>query len=283
MKKKIIATLMCCMAACSIISAQETVKAFSHLSVGLEFLSTTGFGLELATPLHPNFALRGGISLLPYSYNTTFDIPIDGGIKGQINDAINQDPTGQIKSILEQKGLPTKAEDINTGFNTTATLGMVNGKILLDYYPWAKHSFHLTAGVYIGETKLIKIKGKMEQAFGVLNVLNDNGFNYFNDVYYNDIENGYQITGKDISDINGAVSITSVKPYFGLGFGRAVPKSRVGVTFEIGAFYQNTPKLTSDNSNIQKYIDTQLSGVTDVLNKLSIYPVVSLKLNLRIF
>jgi len=279
MKKKIIATLMCCMAACSIVSAQDTVKVVGHLSAGLEFFSTTGFGLELATPLSTNFALRSGISLLPYSYNTTFDIPIDAGIKGQIDNALNDYP--EIASILKQNGLPARAEDISTDFNTTASLGLFNGKILLDYYPLAEYSFHFTAGVYIGATKLVKIKGKMDQAVDVLNVLKDNGFDFFKDVYYQG--NDYHITGYDISDISGTVTINSVKPYLGLGFGRAVPKSRVGVTFEIGAYYQNTPKLTSDNSNIQKYIDTQLSGVTDVLNKLSIYPVVSLKLNLRIF
>jgi len=282
MKKKFFATVLCCVTACSMISAQENVSAFSHLSVGLELFSTTGFGLELATPLSPHFAFRGGISLLPISYSTSFEIvSIDGGLKENINNAINSDP--EIASILTQNGLPTRAEDINTNFNTTATLGLVNGKILVDYYPWAKSSFHLTAGVYIGATQLIKMKGRMDQAVDVLNVLKDNGHNFFEDVYYDDNENGYHLTGNDVSNINGAITINAIKPYFGLGIGRAVPKSRVGICFEIGAFYQNTPKLTSDNHNIQQYIDNQLSGISDVLNKLPVYPVVSLKLNFRVF
>jgi len=286
MKTKFFTVLLCCTTAWSGISAQKTVSAFSNLSLGVEFFSTTGLGLEIATPLSPNFALRGGISMFPISYSTTFGAPVDQSIMSDINNAIASQP--QIATILAQKGLPTRSEDISTDVNATASLNLVNGKLLVDYYPSAKRAFHITAGVYIGSSDLFKVKGKMDQANEVLNVLKDNGVKDNNGVdfidrsYVIDQEKGYQITGKDITNITGSVKINTVKPYLGLGFGRAVPKSRVGVTFEIGAFYHGTPALKSDNENIQKLIDGELSGLTEVFNKLSIYPVVSLKLNFRI-
>lgn len=280
MKIKFFTVLFCCMTVWSGISAQKTVSAFSNLSLGIEFFSTTGFGIELATPLSPHFALRGGVSMLPISYSTTFGAPVDQGIIGDINDAIASQP--QISTILAQKGLPTRAEDISTDVNTTASLNLVNGKLLFDYYPSAKRAFHITAGLYIGSSQLIKLKGKMDQAVDVLNVLKDNNVDFFDRSYVIDQEKGYQLTGNNIKNITGRLNINSVKPYLGLGFGRAVPKSRVGVTFEIGAFYQGTPALKSDSENIQKLIDGELSGVTEVLNKLPIYPVLSLKLNFRI-
>jgi len=275
------------MTAWSGISAQKTVAAFSNLSLGVEFFSTTGLGLEIATPLSPNFALRGGVSMLPVSYNTTFGAPVDQSILSDINNAINSQP--QIASILTQKGLPSRAEDISTDVNATASLNLINGKVLVDYYPSAKHAFHITAGVYIGSSELIKVKGEMNQAVDILNVLKDNGVKDNNGVdfidrsYVVDQEKGYQITGKDINNITGSVKINTVKPYLGLGFGRAIPKSHLGVAFEIGAFYQGTPALKSDSPDIQNLINGELSGLTEVLNKLSIYPVVSLKLNFRLF
>ena len=287
MKTRFFTFLLCCMTAWSGVSAQKTVSAFSNLSLGVEFFSFTGFGIELATPLSPNFALRGGVSILPINYNITFKAPVDQGIINEINNAIttSQPP---VSTILAENGLPTKAEDISTDVNTTVSLNFVNGKLLFDYYPSANHAFHITAGFYIGSSQLIKLKGKMDQAVDVLNVLKDNGVldnngkNFIDRTYVIDQENGYQLTGNDIKNITGSLNINTVKPYLGLGFGRAVPKSRVGVTFEIGAFYQGTPALKSDNENIQKLIDGELSGVTETLNKLPIYPVLSLKLNFRI-
>jgi len=286
MKTKFFAVLLCCMTAWSGVSAQKAVSAFSNLSLGVEFFSTTGLGIELATPLSPNFALRGGLSMLPVNYSISFGAPVDQGIISEINNAITSNPG--VMSILSQKGLPTRAEDISTDVNATASLNFVNGKILIDYYPSAKHAFHITAGVYIGSSELIKLKGKMNQAVDFLNVLKDNnvldnnGVDFIDRSYVVDQEKGYQLNGSDIRDISGSVKISTVKPYLGLGFGRAVPKRRVGLTFEIGAFYQGTPALKSDNPDIQKLIDGELTGVTEILNKLPIYPVLSLKLNFRI-
>ena len=276
MKKKIYTVLLCGIVAWSGISAQETVKAFEHLSMGLE-VSTTGIGLELATPLSSNFALRGGFSLLPFSYDATFGTNVSESLKNKIDNAVTSHP--DIEADLIQQGLPTRARDINTDVDATASLNFFNGKFLIDYYPAAKHSFHITAGLYIGKSNLIKLEGKMQEAVDVLNVLKNHGVNYFDEPFFSD----YQVQGKDLLDIKGAISVNSVKPYLGLGFGRVAPKGRVGVNFEIGAFYQGTPKLTSENSNIQKLLDDELTDISDVFNKLSIYPVISLKLNFRIF
>lgn len=281
MKKQIFAAILCCIIAWSVVSAQKDIKSPGHLSLGIELFSTTGFGLELGTPLGSNFALRGGISLLPIKAKTTFDISISENMIDRIDAAIAG--SSEIRTALSQNGLPTSARNINTDADVTGALGLINGKLLFDYYPSAKYGFHLTAGVYIGPAKLLKGEGRMEEAIKVLDVLKTNGVDLFNETFTVDSEKGYQLTGKDLTNINGAVKINSVKPYLGLGFGRAVPKRRVNVNFEIGAFYQGKPKITSDSPNMQKFIDSELTDVTSILNKWSIYPVMSLKLNFRIF
>ena len=286
MKKKFFTTLLGFIIAWSGVLAQKNDQSSGHLSLGVEFYSTTGFGLELATPLGSNFALRGGISLFPLNFKGTIKPSITENIKNKIDGAINSSP--ELEAALSQLGLPTRAQDINTDINTTGSLGLTNGKILIDFYPSAEHSFHITGGLYIGPTDLLKVEGRMDRAIEVLNVLKSHGFDFFDESFVVDQQIGYQLSGYDITDFRGAVKINSVKPYLGLGFGRAVPKSRVGVSFEIGAFYQGTPKITSDNSNIQKFVDDKLNDVTGVditgaLNNSLIYPVLSLKLNLRLF
>jgi len=278
MKKKIFTALLSFIALCAGISAQEAAKNHGHLALGVE-ASSTGFGLELAAPLNSNFALRGGVSLFPsYNYNYAFNVNLTESIKNNINNEINSEP--DILNQLNQNGLPTRAEDIDTNFKTTAALNFLNGKILIDFYPSAKYAFHITGGVYIGKSDIVKIKGKMDQAVEVLKVLQPY-HDYFNETVIAD--GNYQLTGNDLRDMQGVLRVNSVKPYFGIGFGRAAPKSRVGVNFEIGAFYQGAPKLAGNNNNVQKLIDSESSRVTDVLNQLPVYPVISLKLNFRLF
>jgi len=277
MNKKFFTTLLGFIIICAGISAQKTAKASGHLAVGVE-ASTTGFGLELATPMGSHFALRGGVSLFPaYSYDDNFNVNLTESFKTQFNEFVASDP--ELASALEQQGIKS-ANDINTDIKATATLNFLNGKILIDIYPWAKYAFHITGGVYIGRSDIIKVKGKMDQAANILGQLPPK---------YSDIplitndEKDYELTGNDIRNMQGVLRVNSVKPYLGIGFGRAVPKSRVGMSFEIGAFYQGTPEFVGNSSNVQKLIDAELTGVTDVIKKIPVYPVISLKLNLRIF
>jgi len=257
---------------------QKTASAFNHLAIGVELFSTTGFGLEVGTPLSPHFALRGGFSMLPYSYGATFDGVVDQSILEDIDNTIDIEPA--IRSALAQKGLPTRATDVSTDMNVGVSLNPT-GKILIDYYPSSKYTFHITAGAYFGSGKMIKLKGRMDEAVDVLNVLKDYGYDYLDDIYV--IDDNYQLTGRDVMDIRGALKVNAVKPYFGLGFGRAVPKKRVGVNFEIGVVYHGTPKITSESQNIQRLIDNELSEVMDVLKDYPIYPIISFKLTVRLF
>ena len=151
MKKQII--LICLLLSCctTISFAQRDMKAFEHLAVGLE-AGTTGIGLDVAVPLHPHFALRAGIAMFPYSYSTGFDIDF---ASSEMDNIVNQYPN--IKNELKQNGLPTNSSELDTEANLKAKLGLLNGKILVDIYPFRKASFHFVAGLYIGKSKLVSV------------------------------------------------------------------------------------------------------------------------------
>jgi len=277
--KRVIAVLFSGIFACTGVFSQEEggAKAFQHLSVGFEFFSTTGFGIELATPLHSRIALRGGISMFPYRYNAPMEVTVAGDIINKMENAILEDPT--ITDELARRKLPVNPRNISSDVHGTASLGLINGKLLVDFYPAKNGSFHLTGGLYIGAGKLVKIEGKMQEAFDVLSVMKKHGYNFSADEFIS----GSNIKARDIMNLDGSISINSVKPYFGFGFGRAVPKRRVGFCMELGAFYQGSPKLGSENVNIQNLIDKNLGDVTELLKKMSLYPVLSFKLNVKLF
>jgi hypothetical protein len=259
-------------------TAQIVAKSPGRLAAGAEF-SSTGLGAEVGIRIEHNFFLRGGISTMSMNYPFTFDVSISDLIKTKLDYAINEN--SKIKSDLEAKGLPTNAGDLSATVDATAALNFFNGKLLLDYYPWEKSAFHITLGTYVGNDKLLKINGKMPQAVGVFDVQKANAVDLSNDVFIDGKD--YQILVKDLPNIEGTVTVDAVKPYFGLGLGRAVPEKTVGFNFDIGALYQGKPSLSSDNSNVQKLLKNKLDGMIKMLHNTSFYPVISLKMKVKLF
>lgn len=105
---------------------RRDMQAFEHLAVTLS-AGTTGIGLQAATPIHRNFALRGGFSTLPGDFNYTYDGTGDNG------DAFSVDMKAQSK--------------------------MTNGNLLVDFFPRKDSRFHLSAGVIFGSARLLKVTG----------------------------------------------------------------------------------------------------------------------------
>ena len=103
---------------------------FNHLDIGLE-LGTTGIGLEVAMPCTKHVALRTGFSIMPpSSYSTDIDFKT------------NKD----------------KREGTEHNVNVKAKLHMVDWKLLADYYPTSKGTFHLTAGFFLGTNFPVRMK-----------------------------------------------------------------------------------------------------------------------------
>ena len=268
------------------VSAQEVSP--KRLAIGLEAAVPTGAGIELATPLGKRFALRGGFSLLPINYNTSFKVKMSNSMANRLNAEMSKP---DIKDALREFGLPTRAEDIRPNIDLQASLKFLNGKILMDCYPFKKSSFHLTGGLYIGKSQLLNVNGQLREAVDVLNVLKKNGINFFDDIYVTE----YNLTAKEMVDVQAALNINSVKPYFGLGLGRAIPKRRVNAGFEIGAFYMGKSRITSENVKIQNLINDEFDTIgkmakigkfgnlSGIMKKVQVMPVLSFKINIAIF
>ena len=221
-------------------------KAFSNVSLGIS-ASTMGFGIQAATPLHRSIAMRVGVTTLPGSYK------------------YNQ-------SIGEVEGV--KIPDLRL----KATAGMTHGMLLFDFTPFrrGKSSFYITLGAYFGSSKLLKLSGQLDPA--QLAELQSHGIQ-ITDIPVN-IGSSEVMLNADGS-MNASLKVWAVKPYVGLGFGRPIPKRRVGFRGEIGAAFIGKPKVESANV---RDIDSngEIGTINKILGKVIVYPNISLTLTVRL-
>ncbi|MFV0391402.1 MAG: hypothetical protein ACK5KP_05910 [Paludibacteraceae bacterium] len=202
-------------------SVQSQVSPFSKLSVGLG-LSTYGGRIELSTPITSFINLRGGFSLLPYTYTTR--IPMDAE---EYRDYIDYDPDLKL----------------------TAKLNFSHAHVLADFSPFKSNSFYLTTGLFFGSSKItgqgILLNPSNDRP--TVDDLRDGGY-VGEELPEIEIDDDYAILPDHDGSVNGNILLGSgIKPYVGLGIGRTIPNSKIGFRFDLGAVYQGEADFTSPN------------------------------------
>lgn len=149
-------------------------------------------------------------------------------------------------------------------------LGRTQGSLILNIYPSPWGSFFIAGGFYFGGDKLLKIKG------------------------YSPELAQYQGAGVEIGDyilpvdkngnIDGFLKVKNVRPYVGIGWGRPVPNRRVNFGIELGVQFMGKSKLYSNYGQIttNTYSDGE-NDIQKIMDKVSVYPVLTFRLNGRIF
>lgn len=192
--------LSLCVAAAFAFSVNAGAQVFDHLSLGVG-LGTDGVSVELAAPLGDHVDLRAG-------YGMGF-----GLIGYTVKDFTIPDLSGNGNAIAPLK----------------LGLGMSNARLLFNIYP-GHSAFHFTVGAYLGAPRFIRGQiANMPSAYNTAGIEVD----------------GYLVRAK-----NGTLNVDlcapgfggsgfSVKPYVGIGYGRAVNEDKT-VTFsvDLGAIYQ---------------------------------------------
>lgn len=311
-------TLLSFAIAMTLAASAQAQEAFKALGASIE-LGTTGVGVNLTMPVvTDHLFLSLGMNFPNYSYNSNFDVNTE--LNSNIN-TLNHN-IDQLKSNPATQGIP-EVQALNKLDNSkyhdkitvdgTAKLKMTNFKVMLEYYPSVNSTFHVTAGMFIGSGDLLSIDGTADQTSW--NLLQQ-GIALNNQM--RNIESKYpQIHGYSIDDFEGSLSynidgqtvfidpsnnqanaklaINKVKPYLGIGFGRAIPqKHRLGFQFELGCWFHGTPKL--EGANVLNETESMLWGIShkvdsdkDVddiaktIKKVSVYPQITFRLTGRIF
>ncbi len=212
---------------------------FNHLSMGLSVGLMDAVGVEFAAPVIPQLQLRAGLSFLP------------------------------VKGIqLTQVSIPAWGTHAASNADIKGDFSWVNGNILVDYFPFKKSSFHVTAGIFIGGATLVKGHGyfydpSYKNAYIEYYLDGDN--------HNKSITNVYQINTDENSHLAIEAKTNAVRPYLGIGFGRTVPSKRVGVSFDFGVEYTGGIKAfanghtAADSGNSPIQITSE--GVRAVVNE----------------
>lgn len=181
-------------------------------------------------------------------------------------------------SIMPDFKLTTDA-DVNyslSGYSQTSTIdleagfGRTQGSIIFNIYPLPWGSFYVAGGLYFSGNKLIKVKGHSDD----LENIQDAG-----------VEIGdYTLPVDENGNVKGGLKVNNVRPYLGIGWGRAVPNNRINFGIELGVQFHGTPKLYTDHGEILDNIYGEgENDIQKIMNDFKVWPVLTFKLSGRIF
>lgn len=291
-------------------------------SVGV---GTTGITIDAAGTFNNYLGVRAGVDIMPkIKIGTSLDLGISDKTNGvtisDMNSHIDElntqigawnaaNPGNQMekidKSLLPNGEIPNKL-DVEGKLNNTTF------HFLVDVYPFGeKNSFHVTAGAYFGPSDIISVYNKEDGFFTPISQWNNAIIHARNNptstlntlvVQPNKLDmigaelGDYFITPNpaDNGNFEATIEVNKFRPYVGIGFGRAVPKNRIGCQFDLGVQFWGSPKIyapTYDKIN-GTYQREQLKeekaggdagGALKTLSKISVYPVLNIRFVGRIF
>ena len=248
MKRQMIALGMLLLLICGghRVMAQADYGYFNSLGLGLS-VSTVGVGLEVSTSIGNYLALRGGVSFMP---------------KFTVTDEVNAD----LKGVPQ--GYPQSAEVELEGSTKRTT-----GELLLNLYPFRSNGFFVAAGASFGGDKFVQITGHSDELQQLIAAGGSAGLQ-IGDVSIPVDQNG---------NVSGGLKVSAVRPYVGLGYGRAVPSKRINFMLDAGVQLHGTPEVYSDFGQVDQLMAEVDNDFTDIINKLKVYPVIRFRICGKLF
>lgn len=240
---------------------------FNHVAVNVGY-STEGFGLGVAAPINNYVELEAGVNVMP-SLKISGDLTVDGG-------TVNVSNGGNTATIT----VPDTKVNIKGDFSRTTF------NIKANVYPFGGNSkFFVSGGLSFGGKKLAKVTGSCSE---LQNFVENKYPQYKNEIMDALGANlgGYSIKLDDLYNVEGDVRCNNVRPYLGLGFGRTVPKNRIGVRFEMGCQFMGSLKVYQNGQRLDMEKALKDADADDDMSKIvenwSIYPVIKLSIVGRI-
>ena len=240
-------------------------------------VGTEGIGIDAAVSLTKWCSARVGLNIMPKVLKINEDF--DGSDVGELY-APGYDENGQI--------IPNKRYALENDIEAEASFSRTYVDVKFDLYPFPNHSsFFVCAGFSFGGNKLIKIKGHSDDIQGYVAEMNSARGDYYNSL--SDAEkfgikiDEYRIPVNENGDVTGGMKVSGFRPYLGLGFGRLIPKNRLGFRFELGAQFQGKPKIYADGVDLDKTLDEEFKNdISKIMDYLTVYPVIKFSLRGRI-
>lgn len=150
-------------------------------------------------------------------------------------------------------------DETASGICYDAELDLGSGALLIDWHPFAG-VFRISAG-YMRNDNVLRLTATPTEPQEI---------------------GGVPYNPGDIGTLHGEMTFEENVPYFGIGWGNAARGKGLGMSFEIGAMFQDSPQvaLTAENSNIsQADLDQEAREIEEDLEEFEIYPVISFGLS----
>jgi hypothetical protein len=247
MKKWIVCLVVACGFAPA--SAQE-YGLFNHVGINAG-VGSEGISVGLATPITEYLELSAGVNIMP-------------GIKIKDDESINVStpiPGYSLKTLKIEGNLARTTFDVK-----------------LSVYPGGdSFPMYLVGGFSFGGEKLGKLEGFSPE---VAQLYQD--FPQYAGVISTHLDE-YELRFDRQGYVKGDVRVKKFRPYVGFGFGRQIPKNRIGFRFELGCQFMGKMKIYQDDQEISATLKDKSDGdFSKVIDKLKVYPVLRLTLTGRI-
>ena len=270
-------------------SAQEEDQLiFNHLGIGIS-VGTNMIGIDASTVLTPYFGIRAGINIWP-AIKFRSNMHIGSRIQNWETDDLVKYVEELNEVLSEGEKVPMEMPDM---VDLHVKPKLTAGHVLIDYYPFPRHSnFHLTTGFHVGTGTVIDIHNRHDGSLKAITAWNNAMENP--DAQEVVLEHGlkpvglmlgdYFITPDENGNIDARIRVSGFRPYLGLGFGRAVPRKRIGCQFDLGVQFWGTPKVMVNGETLQAdRVGDKLDDALSIVSRIKVFPVISFRLVGRIF
>lgn len=191
-------------------------------------------------------------------------IQINGGTQG-VGADLNLGITRYFKVRLGASVIPVELKDLidipDLESSTIIKADFKNAHMFFDLSPVKNGGLRLVAGAaYFANAK------------ASISAMPNDGF------AYGDI----QLTSQEVGSLTMDLDWKGIRPYVGLGLGRAVPKGRFNINFDIGAYYIDSPKGTVVGTGLLAGNSVNSVQLEKNFAEAKFFPVIQMNLNFKL-
>ena len=266
MKKLMMVAVILLTSVGSVMAQKEYKRGFlNHVGINVG-AGTEGISVGLAAPVTGFFELEAGVNVMP-SFKLSGDLDVDYD-----SSSLPQVPGVQYPT---EATIHAEGSFDRTTFNVKANL-----------YPFGGGTkFFIAAGLSIGGEKIAEVNGSCDQLREISQKLPTQELKDQLRQAVTANLGGYKLELDENYNLQGDIRCKKVRPYLGLGFGRLVPKNRLGMRLELGCQFMDKLKVYQNDTEIDINKALEDAGEDDLskfVKDLKIYPVVKFSFTGRI-
>lgn len=133
-----------------------TTRAFEHFDFSVN-AGSTGIGFDIATPITDFLHVRAGFDWMPhFDYNAAFGIQAG---RYDENGVWHETSMKQMQNYIDLMKKMTGIT-VDTEIEMTGNPSFYNAKLMFDFLPFRNKHWHLTAGFFVGPSKIATAENK---------------------------------------------------------------------------------------------------------------------------